>query len=53
MKIKTDIFNFHSYKELSELDGIALKLMKRGVSFIIFRTYDPTGLLQPFMIKGK
>ena len=50
---KTDIFNYHSYEELSKLEGKALKLTKRGISSIIPRIYDPTGLLQPFILKGK
>ena len=50
---KTDIFNYNSYEELSTLEGKALKLTKRGISSIIPRIYDPTGLLQPFILKGK
>ena len=50
---KTDIFNYSSYEQLSTLEGKALKLTKRGMSSIIPRIYDPTGLLQPFILKGK
>ena len=50
---KTDVFNYNSYEELSKLEGKALKLSKRGISSIIPRIYDPTGLLQPFILKGK
>ena len=50
---KTDMFNYHSYEELSKHEGKALKPTKRGISSIIPRTYDPTGLLQPFIIKDK
>ena len=50
---KTDIFNYNSYEELSTLEEKALKLTKRGISSIIPRIYDPTGLLQPFILKGK
>ena len=46
---QTDVFNYHSYEELSKLEGKALKLSKRGVSSIIPRKYDSTGLLQPFI----
>ena len=50
---KTDIFNYNSYEELSRIEGKSLKLTKRGISSIIPRIYDPTGLLQPFILKGK
>jgi len=50
---KTDVFNYNSYEELSSLEGKALKMTKRGISSIIPRIYDPTGLLQPFILKGK
>ena len=50
---KTDIFDYHSYESLSQLEGKTLKLTKRGVSSVIPRIYDPTGLLQPFILKGK
>ena len=50
---KTDIFNYNSYEELSRLEGKALKLTKRGISSGIPRIYDPTGLLQSFILKGK
>ena len=39
----TDMFNYHSYEELSKLEGKALKLTKRGISSIILKIYDPTG----------
>ena len=48
-----DIFHYNSYEELSRLEGKALKLTKRRISSIIPRIYDPTGLLQPFILKGK
>ena len=41
---KTDVFNYNSYEELSKLEGTALKMTKRGISSIIPRIYDPTGL---------
>ena len=47
---KTDIFNYHSYEELSKLDGKALKLTKIGILSIIPRIYDLTVLLQPFIL---
>ena len=50
---KTDIFNHSSYEELSTLEGKALKLTKRGISSILPRIYDPTGLLQPFIVREK
>ena len=50
---KTDISSYNSCKELSKLEGKALKLTKGGISSIIPRIYDPTGLLQPFIPKGK
>ena len=50
---KTDVFNYSSYEKLSQLEGKALKMTKRGISSIIPRIYDPTGLLQPFILKGK
>ena len=50
---KTDICNYHGYEKLSKPEGKALKLTKRGMSSIIPRIYDPTGLLQPFILKGK
>ena len=50
---KSDIFDYHSYEALSKIEGKALKLTKRGISSIIPRIYDPTGLLSPFILKGK
>ena len=50
---KTDVLNYNSYESLSQLEGKALKLTKRGISSVIPRIYDPTGLLQPFILKGK
>ena len=50
---RSDIPNYSSYEELSKLEGKVLKPTKRGISSIIPRIYDPTGLLQPFLIKGK
>ncbi len=50
---KTDVFNYSSYEKLSQLEGKALKMTKRGISSIIPKIYDPTGLLQPFILKGK
>ena len=50
---KTDAFNYSSYEELSSLEGKALKMTKRGISSIIPTIYDPKGLLQPFILKGK
>ena len=37
----------------SKIEGKAFKLTKRGISSIIPRIYDPTGLLRPFILKGK
>ena len=48
-----DVFDYNSYEELSTLEGKALKLTKIGISSIIPRSYDPRGLLQPFILKGK
>ena len=50
---KTDVLNYNTYESLSQLEGKALKLTKRGISSVIPRIYDPTGLLQPFILKGK
>ena len=50
---KEDMLHYNSYAELSKLNGKALKLTKRGISSVIPRIYDPTGLLQPFIVKGK
>ena len=50
---KTDVFNYNSYEELSKLEGKAIKMTKRGILSIIPRIWDPTGLLQPFILKGK
>merc|ERR1711989_150130 len=50
---RTYMFDYHSYESLSELEGKVLKLTKRGISSIIPRIYDPTVLLQPFILKGK
>ena len=50
---KTDIFDYKSYEELSTLEGKALKLNERGISSMVPQIYDTTGLLQPFILKGK
>ena len=50
---KTDVRNQNSYESLSQLEGKALKLTKIGISSVIPIIYDPTGLLQPFILKGK
>ena len=50
---KKDVFNYSSYKGLSEIEEKSLKLTKRGISSLIPKIYDPTGLLQPFILKGK
>ena len=50
---KTDILHYSSYEALRKLEGKALKLSKRGISSVIPGIYDPTGLLQPFIIKAK
>ena len=42
---KTDKLNYNSYEALSKLEGKALKLTKSGISSVILRIYDPTGLL--------
>ena len=47
------MLHYNSYAELSKLNGKAFKLTKRGISSVIPRIYDPTGLLQPFIVKGK
>ena len=49
----TDTFDYHSYESLSNLECKELKLTKRGIYSIIPRIYDPTGLLSPFILKGK
>ena len=49
---KKDTFDYNSYEELSRIEGNALTLTRRGLSSIIPRIYDPTGLLQPFILKG-
>ena len=48
---KEDILHYSTYAELSS--DTKLKQTKRGISSVIPRIYDPTGLLQPFIIKGK
>ncbi len=48
---KDDTLRYNSYEGLS--NDKTLKNTKRGISSVIPRIYDPTGLLQPFIIKGK
>ena len=50
---KKDVFNYSSYKGLSEIEEKSLKLTKRGISSLIPKIYDLTGLLQTFILKGK
>ena len=50
---KEDIFDYHTYESLSKVDVKSLKMSKRGISSILGRIYDPCGLLQPFILKGK
>ena len=48
---KNDTLHYNSYEGLNS--DKTLKNTKRGIASVIPRIYDPTGLLQTFIIKGK
>ena len=48
---KRDIFHYNTYENL--LENKKIKYSRRGISSINPSIYDPTGLLQPFTIRGK
>ena len=48
---KEDVFHYKTYENLEE--ERSKRFTKRGISSLIPSIYDPTGLLQPFIIQGK
>ena len=48
---KEDKFHYKTYENLE--DEKPTKFTKRGISSLIPSIYDPTGLLQPFIVQGK
>ena len=48
---KEDMFHYKTYENMEE--DRPKKLTKRGISSLIPSIYDPTGLLQPFIVQGK
>ena len=48
---KEDMFHYKTYENLDKEKPS--KLTKRGISSLMPSIYDPTGLLQPFIVQGK
>ena len=46
-----DILHYNNYANLYEEK--APKHSKRGISSIVPSIYDPTGLMQPYIVEGK